>query len=238
MLIRFYITPENETRLRLIEWQTPIAVESVACSAASSRISRVDAESISTENNDVNPADGETCDMYSFSDLFKAFVSDDSESVDSFNDDDNDDDLPETLFHPSLPSPSSRAGTTNPLQSTQIPFYTSDKVNSPSDQLHPIKPLFSNNQLPPLHLPGRHDRDVNQVGLDVNQRSQVNVVDMTRCWSCDTPSCTKMHPSNILGNSTVTTYKSIHSKISSDNGASQTLPGTSVKFTNCGKPSG
>lgn len=236
-VLKFYITPENETRLRLIEWQTPIEVESVACSSASSGISSVDAESISTENNDVNPADGETCDMYSFSDLFKAFVSDDSESVDSFNDDD-DDDLPETLFHPSLPSPSSRAGTTNPLQFTQITFYTSDKVNSPSDQLHPIKPLFSNNQLPPLHLPGRHDRDVNQVGLDVNQRSQVNVMDMTRCWSCDTPSCTKMHPSNILGNSTVTTCKSIHSKISSDGGASQTLPGTSVKFTNYGKPSG
>ncbi|XP_022790412.1 uncharacterized protein LOC111328426 isoform X2 [Stylophora pistillata] len=232
-VLKFYVTPENETRLQLIEWQSPTAVESVACSSASDAISSADAEFINVENNDENAADSETCEVYSISDLYKAFVSDDTESMESINDDD---DLPETLFHPSTSSPSSSISLAKLPQSVPIAFYTNDKVRSPNNQLQPRRAIFSNNPSPPMHLPGRYDRDVDQAALNVNQSKQVingHVMDMTGCWSCDTTlSCSKIHPTNIVGNSAVTTCSSIHSTISSDGGGRETIPGAPVKFTN------
>ena len=166
-LLQFYVTPENEAKLKLIEWQLPIAVESVASSTSSDSISSAEAESVSTENNDDNAADSEMSEDYSISDLYKAFVGDDVESVHSSNEDD---DLPKTLFKPS----SSSSGITIPVQCAATTSDSRDKVDSPSNQLQANRAMLSNNVLPPMHHRGRHDGDTNQLALNVNQTKQVN----------------------------------------------------------------
>jgi len=77
-LLQYYTTPENEDRLKFIEWQQPVAVESIQNASACDSMGSSEIESIGAE--DENNTDGLIANDYSISDLYKAFVGDDLES--------------------------------------------------------------------------------------------------------------------------------------------------------------
>ena len=109
-LLCYYMTPENEARLKLIEWQQPVAVEKLVNITASDRqSSSPEMESVGTEilNNDENNADDQREEEdYSISDLYKVFVGDELETIPHSSNEGSDNQCEKIL---PLASPSSSA---------------------------------------------------------------------------------------------------------------------------------
>ncbi|XP_078368194.1 uncharacterized protein LOC144651989 [Oculina patagonica] len=171
-LLQFYATPENKAKLKLIEWQPPIAVERVVSGTAFDGSLSPDVDSGITDNNDDNAADGEIAESYSISDLYKVFVGDDLESIHNTNEVD---DHPRTLQSTSpISSPSTPSlSISQPVQHTTITPDSSKMVDSPRAQLQAsTSTAMPSSQCTPVHLHNLHvpDRAVNRTAVGVNQK--------------------------------------------------------------------
>ena len=180
-LLQFYATPENKDKLKLIEWQPPVAVERVVGRMAVESSCSPDIESVNTDSNDDNTVDGdndndktaegEVAEDYSISDLYKVFVGDDLESIHSINEVD---DQPRTS---QLSSPLSLPSTPNlsMSQPVQLTTTTPDSRNageSPRDQLQSTACIAvpSSQCSPIMHLRNPPRRVLNQTAVSVNQK--------------------------------------------------------------------
>lgn len=169
-LLQFYATPENVAKLKLIEWRPPIAVERVVSGTAIYGSSSPDVESVNTDNNVDNAADGDMTEDYFISDLYKVFVGDDLESIHSTNEVD---DHPRTL---QSMSPLSLLSTptlsiSQPVQLTTATPDSRDTVDSCRDQLQvSTSTAVPSSQCSPMPLNIPPDRAVNQAAVVVNQK--------------------------------------------------------------------
>lgn len=162
-LLQYYVTPENKTKLELIEWQPPIAVERVVSGTTLDSISRPDVESVSADS---NAADSEKSENYSISDLYKVFVGDDLESTPRTNEDDDQPRTSQSTSPLSLP-PSPSRSISQPVRRTSDTSDSRNKVYSARVQL--IQPNTTSHLLSPLHHHHTPDGAVNQATVDVNQ---------------------------------------------------------------------
>lgn len=181
-LLQYYATPENKGRLKLIDWQQPIAVENVMASD-----SRSIEASVGTEVGEETNADGQMAEDYSISDLYKVFVGDDVESIWSGSNED-DDNQREKISQPTSPLTSSPSPVLSFSLPSRPPVSTPDpRVNSVSDQLQTSTTTSSHmlgSQKPHSRSPVNQQVvvDVNQMQVDVSSRSVCSPVRSQRVY--------------------------------------------------------
>lgn len=137
-LLCYYITPENEARLKLIEWQPPVAVEKIVNITASDRqSSSPETESLGTEINDEDNGAGQKAEDYSISDLYRVFVGDELETIQHSSNESSDNQC-EKVLQPTSPSSSASLPVyrfSPPSRHNFMTPITRNKENSVSDQL-------------------------------------------------------------------------------------------------------
>lgn len=140
-LLHYYVsyTPVGESKLKLIEWQTPVTAGEIPSVTAIERRPGAEREFIYSEITDKNDADDSGAENYSISDLYKVFVGDDLENTSS---DSNDSSHEKTKQQVScLPSAhGSVPPVSTPLCSSTItPATGNDKVSTGDNQMNFVR---------------------------------------------------------------------------------------------------
>ncbi|XP_068693176.1 ski oncogene-like isoform X2 [Montipora foliosa] len=151
-LLQYYITctPENEPRLKLIEWQQPLTVERIPRVATPDRRSSAETEAFDMEANDENNADAAGVEDYSISDLYKVFVGDDLETT-RRNSSDNEDNQCEKTVYP-LPCSSSASESIPTVSSPLDPNITTSVKRSNETSTSDNQVNFRGNRESSSHL--------------------------------------------------------------------------------------